>query len=446
MIVLGAGLSLACLGRGWINPEAEGFIPHYLSDRPLLSLIFDPTRTDWENFQGRELSYLFDWVDCQFILLCTRAGLPHFISLTHLTLVAAIAVLLFRFARRDCTLPASVALAMVAVWLSSPAALLGANFYRSAKIASATALLVMLTAAWRGRSSGTGLLTVGLAGLAAALCDRQGFVLLLFFAVWLGWRALVWKETPALRFGLVAAGALAVAHCYTVFLAPRLIAHYTGRLPNVAFMQLSWSSLLTDAAQLKAVLVYAPLSALQSLGFQFGNLPPVILGVLLIVAAFSLHPPLKTAFSTPPWRSAALWWLAILLAVVVLNMGMALRQANVVILAEFKRIYFPLPATVWFFASVAVALRAIVWRNWLPTPVVAVVLAVIALSNLVSNPGHRLTYDGGAYAAQIKAGPDHLARLQRGDQTADPSPAVQALRRHAWPATPASPPPSVGTP
>jgi len=181
------------------------------------------------------------------------------------------------------------------------------------------------------------------------------------------------------------------------------------------------------------------------MGLQFGNLPPVVLGVALVTTAFLLHPPLKHALSTPPWRSAALWWVAILPAAVLLNMGMALRQSNVVILAEFKLIYFPLPVTVWFFATVAIALRAITVKNHLPLPFVTGTLAVVAFSNLVSIPGHRLAYTEGAYRTQIKAGPQHISRLYSGDQIADPSLAVQALRRHVWPAPLPLPTPPSGT-
>ena len=48
-------------GRGVIEKEGVLFAVNYLSDRPTISMIFDPRVNDFGTFQARELSY---FVDC----------------------------------------------------------------------------------------------------------------------------------------------------------------------------------------------------------------------------------------------------------------------------------------------------------------------------------------------------------------------------------------------
>ena len=68
--------------RGFGNPESCCFLMHYNSGASLLSLIFDPARTDWDLYQARELSYLLDAFDAKFIAWCIDMKAAHFFSLT----------------------------------------------------------------------------------------------------------------------------------------------------------------------------------------------------------------------------------------------------------------------------------------------------------------------------------------------------------------------------
>ena len=72
------------------HPEANCFIIIYNHPKlPLLKLIFDPLRTDWQNYQGRELSYLIDFLDARFIASCIRMGKAHFYSLSGIIFLLA---------------------------------------------------------------------------------------------------------------------------------------------------------------------------------------------------------------------------------------------------------------------------------------------------------------------------------------------------------------------
>ena len=78
------------------HPESNCFIMHYNSDAPVIKLIFDPLRTDWANFQARELSYILDYADAKFIFHCVKAHHAHFFSLSAILLLLASAALIHK--------------------------------------------------------------------------------------------------------------------------------------------------------------------------------------------------------------------------------------------------------------------------------------------------------------------------------------------------------------
>lgn len=178
-------LSAALLRGGYVNPEAETFIPHYLANAPLMGILFDPAHNDWGSYQARELSYVFDWIDCRFLVFSAAAGFPHFLSLTHYAGAALIAIAIWTFSQRALRLGPAASMALVGLWLTSPCVLLGGNFYRSAKIVSSAALVGASIGAWlhihaKGRSPGSRCTAVAfalslvLAGPAARVALKNG--------------------------------------------------------------------------------------------------------------------------------------------------------------------------------------------------------------------------------------------------------------------------------
>ena len=78
------------------HPEANCFIMHYNSGQPLAKMIFDPLRTDWANYQARELSYVLDYFDARFIAECIKSNHAHFYSLSAIVLLIASAALIHK--------------------------------------------------------------------------------------------------------------------------------------------------------------------------------------------------------------------------------------------------------------------------------------------------------------------------------------------------------------
>src|SRR5947209_2905687 len=78
-------LSLRFAKGGVAHPEAEQYIPHYLSQRSLLQKVYDVEKVEIDPtmYQPRVLSYVIDNLDVAFIAWSTRHGYPHFISASH---------------------------------------------------------------------------------------------------------------------------------------------------------------------------------------------------------------------------------------------------------------------------------------------------------------------------------------------------------------------------
>lgn len=64
------GLSLGLCGDGFLHPQNQSFLPHFLTGRPSPVLRYDNRVTNWVNCHARELGFLFDWLETQSIAAC----------------------------------------------------------------------------------------------------------------------------------------------------------------------------------------------------------------------------------------------------------------------------------------------------------------------------------------------------------------------------------------
>ena len=83
------------------HPESSAFLQNFTDpSRPLLQILYDPLRTDWNLYQARELASFFDWCDAQFIAFTIRHGHATFFSAVNALLVLAAAMVLHTGFRR----------------------------------------------------------------------------------------------------------------------------------------------------------------------------------------------------------------------------------------------------------------------------------------------------------------------------------------------------------
>jgi hypothetical protein len=179
------------LTLGCVSAEIDDRLPHYLSpDKGLLARIFDVNHTDPYTIRTRELSYLFDFLDCSFIAYSFNRGFPHFLSLTYFLSVIALGLLHYRFSRRTAGNSFLMSLALLLLFLTTPCIFCTTVFFRTAKIGAAVSLYIVLWLLYGkvkaiadapavARKSGTFDRRFStpclLCALASCLFDEQGF-------------------------------------------------------------------------------------------------------------------------------------------------------------------------------------------------------------------------------------------------------------------------------
>ena len=128
-----AALSIAYHHGGILHPELQVRIPFYLSDRPILNKLYDNRIVEDNLYVGRELSYVFDFLDAQFIALSISLGIPHFLSITFYVFTIAMGMILWQFCVAELKLRRWIGLGMVLLFWTGPNAFLGGVYFRSAK-------------------------------------------------------------------------------------------------------------------------------------------------------------------------------------------------------------------------------------------------------------------------------------------------------------------------
>ena len=133
------------------------FVPDITYD--FFQHIFSAHHNEWDCYQGRELSFLFGWIDAQAIRFSARLGFPHLYSLTHFAGLFALAILLWRLLPRMLPgLSNTQSGLVVSLFLSSPVATLSGYYYRPAKILAALMLVIVLRHALNALSRHSGAL------------------------------------------------------------------------------------------------------------------------------------------------------------------------------------------------------------------------------------------------------------------------------------------------
>src|SRR4029079_18469737 len=140
-------------------------------------------------YQGRELSFLFGWIDPGFIRYSARLGWIHLFSVTHLVGLCALAVLLWRALTRIFpALTRNHAGLVVVLLLTTPTAIFSGYYYRPAKILAAFFLAAVLAVIAKMREEGWALRPVSLISLFVAatlmgMSDRLGIYMLLLILI-----------------------------------------------------------------------------------------------------------------------------------------------------------------------------------------------------------------------------------------------------------------------
>lgn len=421
--------SIGAIHGGVLHPECRRFMPHYLSERPLLNKVFDSDVNDWRNYQARELSYFFDLIDCYFIDLGVRCGVPHLISLTYYLFVGLIVLTVWYFCA-SLQLDRFLTLCIIVLFLTSPSVFLSGFYFRSAKIGVSLMAVVFWCTAYRMLAPRipasrppawqlpVQLAILAITSIAAALFDRQGVFLVAMACLFFALRLVSVRDRVTLLVFSVCLGSFGFSSLYNHWIAPKIIHHLNGYRPNFAFQHLDLHDLVERPLY---YLHWGSSLFLKTTKFLLGNLTTVqtvAIAVPAIIWLASLQSPwqvrnLKTGKDQLfPWASAVVFTLMGCL-IVSMNMLMLLKHPMLLWWEDIQRIYYWLPVCSLIVMMIPLAVQALVQKQWLPKRAVATLLALLVTCNLISLPTHLHVFRTGHMVHCVAYTPQLLKALTR---------------------------------
>lgn len=231
--------------------ELDIYLPHYLSERTVPQIIFDPiceldlSRTQ---FRGREVGNFFNYLDAHALALIAKVKLPGFISIVGYLCIILIAALTLRTAKAlggPILLPTYLSVALL---LSSPPIVFSGIFYRTNKIIASLGLLttffiLVLRLHQKHRQANISpvkppLYLLFLVSFLSCLTDEQAlvFIGLIFF-----WLLIVffWTKLRPTHELIAIFGAMLTCIAYKAVVGPLLFEEISGIIVNSPNFSLS---------------------------------------------------------------------------------------------------------------------------------------------------------------------------------------------------------------
>jgi hypothetical protein len=420
---LGPALALALVAApsvfwagGVIEEEALGFLRNYWGDRTVVQRVFDPRGYDY--YQGRELSYAVDFLDAQWTRLVLSRDWMYFVPPSALAAsLAVVAAWGLGLPRAFPGLDRATSWCLLLVYLSNFAVLSTMGLlYRSAKPLVPPLILAVLLFLLRElreprASPRASFLWVYVPCLTMSLLDRQG----LFYTACLVAVLAVASVRTRRWAAAAAAGAAAMLTwaLYNYLLGPWIIHAANGYWPEFRFQRFRPSRLADPRPWIDAATLLRDWTSV-----LLGNLP-LWLPAAAAVALLVVH--LRWRKRLPGARDALAGLLV--LAAVAAQLAMVavmVQRHDPVTWIDHRAWYYPLPFQALVILGLAWALDRVrqARGGTLPT-VVPVVLALVALSNVLHWPERRLAMESGPWFADVSRRSASLERSFRTGQ-ADP--------------------------
>jgi hypothetical protein len=441
-------LPLLCLflpavfwGGGLLENEATRFIVNYADDRSVLQKVFNPFLNDWDMYQGRELSYFFDYLDASVLLFLVRQfDVSIFIPFSAL-LASVLIILIYRRGVRQ-TLPGLDRVTADLLLLPFLTCFVFVStmglFYRSAKPLLAPVLLALvfhIVRAAQSRAEGTtfekswgivnrqSLFAFALLAVAALL-DRQGFFYVLIACAVLLVHYLITRRLKDFLIAAVAAGVF--GHLYNVSLGPAIVWAVNGQRANFAFQRIPAEELvkLPDYCLKAGQLLIANAAAMVGGFYVVGYL------VLSVIAAWLVW---RAIISCKGWTAekrrallqsgrslGGIYALMVLAAQIVMFGLMIARHGYIYAWLDHRYWYYPLPFLTTVLVGFALLLNTLLPRLRTGQLVVLrVAVVLIALSNLLHLPAYRNLMVGAPWFGPVYVRAEKL-KVSIRNRSADP--------------------------
>jgi hypothetical protein len=429
-------------GGGVLENEATRFIVNYADDRSVLQKVFNPFLNDWNMYQGRELSYFFDYLDATLLLFLVRNfDVTIFIPLSAVVSSLSI-ILIYRRGVRQ-VLPGLDRVTAELLLLPFLTCFVFVStmglFYRSAKPLLAPVLLALLfhlvrSAQSRSQEStfekGWGVINRQSLGafallLVAALLDRQGFFYVLIACAVL---LVHYVLTRRLKDLLMAAAAAAIfGHLYNAVIGPAIIWLVNAQRADFSFQRIPAEALADMPTHcLKAATLLIDNAAAMAGGYY-------VVGyfVLFAMAVWFVWKAILFSKGWTPekWREhlksgpslAIMYALMIFAAQIVMFGLMIARHPYIHDWVDHRYWYYPLPFLATTLFGMALLLNSLLPRLRAgPRKFLRLALVLIAVSNLLHLPAYRSSMVGAPWFGPVYGLAEKLKVCIR-NRTADPA-------------------------
>ncbi len=401
-------------GGGLIEEEALSFLRNFWGDRPVLQRIFE-TR-EFDDYQGRELSYAIDCLDAQWVRLLLSRGIFVLVSPSVVaSSLAFVAIGLWLVPAALPRLERRTGWLVLLLYLSNFAVVSTTGLlYRATKPLVAPLLLALvLLALAEHRKPRLGPATASAAALAmalvASLLDRQGLfyvlvILLVLAAAWL-------RTRRGLGLALGTAAAVGAWLVYDYAVGPWLIHRLNGYWPDMSFQRVSPQWLLSAGPWIEAVRLLGGWTQV-----LFGGLPPALIaavgaGVGCVRAWRERGRPLRLAVAAAIVLAAIVGQLAMVAVMVV--------RHRAVTWIDHRFWYYPMPFQVLIGFGLLWALeRATRSAGGRLPRAVPFALGALVIANVAEWPEHRMIMQSGPWFSDVARRSALLVRSLRSGQQA----------------------------
>jgi len=424
-----AGLSAMYHKGGILQPELEIRLPYYLSNRPLLSKLFDSREVELGLYRARELSYFLDYIDSQFIAWSIRLGFPHFLSLVHYVFAILIGCILWQFSVRELKLNAWIGLCLVLLFWTSPTVFLSGIFFRTAKIGAALTTVILYFYIYKiiladrqnkeyHLPASDWWICFAISFISSAL-DEQGFFTLGLIIVFLFLWILAFANINLYKLLGAFISSLALSLIYRFYAAPYLTFLLNQYWPGFSYQQLPWSELFSN--QSLFYLGAGPILYIETLRFLIGNIPETIMGLFLVVPMVTILVTCikKSGLGKAENKVFRVAFIGLLLTNVVFIIAMyslmVIRHPALFFIEVRLSGYYYLPTTAMFSMTLAFLLSRIVKIQFVPKWIVFTFLILAIAGNVIAIPQHKAVPARWDMQPYVQSGPKLLDALKNID-------------------------------
>ena len=358
-------LSLWFWEGGMMDGEGTVFTRQGWDERPILERVFDPAKSDWGEYQGRELATLLNYLDSQWYRKMVERGMGGWLApLTGMLSYLFGGWILGWFSwRRGCDRVTSLSL-MLLYWGSLTASVTMAVYHRSSRPCLLPVLLLLLTFGFdRIHSPATtpfgrwcNASVALLLSLILGLIDRQGFI----HSLLAGGAFFVFaylRQNGGYRIAISTALGSGLAIFYDVVLGPAIIDRVNGYRPSLEFQRIDLRILFEDSKFLAQSMEYTSWAIFHSIG---GWLVGSVV-VIVVIAAFVKGETWKAHSSGLRGRGMPIFLLltggcvaAVGAAILVSFAAMIVRMDAIHSLFSTRLYYYPTSIHTWVLFGIAV--------------------------------------------------------------------------------------------